>query len=232
MEKSAEIGKLAEALAKAQGAIEGAKKDSQNPFYRSAYADLASVWDAIRRPLSENGLAVIQVPLVGMNDDVLLQTVLTHSSGEWISGVMSMKPTKHDPQGVGSVLSYLRRYCLSAFLGVAQVDDDANAASNKTPVARQEPQPADPLVTKKYEMHPSEPMDVAVSLGEQSIDEATLIADKKKAISDKMLGYKKDEKKAFYDFVIGDKEPSLDMLQKFLDGYMEARQAYERSKER
>jgi hypothetical protein len=235
MEKSDTIGKLAEALAKAQGAIEGAKKDQNNPFFRSKYADLSSVWEACRKPLSDNGLAVIQVPLSSHGDDnVLLQTVMTHSSGEWISGIMAMKPVKSDPQGVGSCLTYLRRYCLSAFVGVAPEDDDGNAASqpNKTPVARQEPQPTNPMESKKYDMHPSEPMDVPLSTGmdEQSLDEATLIADKKKAISDKMLGFKVPQKKEFYSFVMEGKPETLDKLQDFLDRYMEYRTAYLKSK--
>jgi hypothetical protein len=234
MEKSESIGKLAEALAKAQGAIEGAKKDQANPFFRSKYADLSSVWEACRKPLSDNGLAIVQIPLVSMGDDnVLLQTVLTHSSGEWLSGVMSMKPVKSDPQGVGSCLTYLRRYCLSAFVGVAPEDDDGNAASNKTPVARQEPQPTNPLETKKYDMHPSEAKDVPDSTGrdEQTIDEATLIADKKKAISDRMLGFSTKQKKAFYAFTMGSGPETLDRLQEFLDRYIEYRQAYMNSVE-
>lgn len=235
MEKSESIGKLAEALAKAQGAIEGAKKDSKNPFFKSSYADLASVWEACRKPLSENGLAVVQVPLVNMGEEaVLLQTMITHSSGEWISGIMSMKPTKTDPQAIGSTLTYLRRYCLSAFVGIAPEDDDGNAASqpNKTPVARQEPQPQDPMTAKKYAMHPSEAMDVPVSTGmdEQTMDESILIADKKKAISDMMLGYKTAQKKEFYNFAMEGKPETLDKLQDFIDRYMEYRTAYQKSK--
>lgn len=130
MESSSTIGQLAEALSKAQAKITGALKDSANPFFKSKYADLASVWDACREQLSANGLAVIQTTDVDP-EGVLVITTLAHSSGEWIRGRLRMVPTKSDPQGVGSCLTYARRYALAAIVGVAQVDDDANAASNK-----------------------------------------------------------------------------------------------------
>ena len=144
METSTEIGQLAEALSKAQAKITGALKDSANPFFKSKYADLASVWDACREQLSANGLAVIQTTDVDP-EGVLVITTLAHSSGEWIRGRLRMVPTKSDPQGVGSCLTYARRYALAAIVGVAQVDDDANAASNKayaaphTPIGDVEP---------------------------------------------------------------------------------------------
>lgn len=223
MERSETIGKLAEALAKAQGAIEGAKKDSQNPFFKSSYADLASVWDACRKPLSDNGLAVVQIPLVGMGEDVLLQTVIAHSSGEWISGVMSMKPTKTDPQAIGSTLTYLRRYCLSAFAGIAPEDDDGNAASEKPKFESKAP------VAQKYEMHPNEAKDVPESTGEQSIDEATAIADLKKALSDMMgkWGIKtKQEKLDFFEHIKRGRQETVDMLQDFKDNFMQYKNEY------
>jgi hypothetical protein len=131
---SPEIGKLAEALAKAQGAIEGARRDSSNPFFKSKYADLASVWDACRKALSENSLSVIQTTdsAVDIPDSVIVDTRLCHSSGEWIQGRLVMKPVKADPQGIGSCLTYARRYALSAMVGIAPEDDDGNAATGKT----------------------------------------------------------------------------------------------------
>jgi hypothetical protein len=130
---SESIGKLAEALAKAQGAIEGAKKDSTNPFYKNRYADLASVWDACRKSLSDNALSVIQTTdfLLDSPDSVVVDTRLCHSSGEWIQGRLVMKPTKASPQEVGSCLTYARRYALSAMVGIAPEDDDGNAATGK-----------------------------------------------------------------------------------------------------
>jgi len=127
---SASIGKLADALAKAQGEIEAAKIDSENPFFKSQYADLESVWNACRKSLSKNGLAVVQT-LAGGLDNVSVVTTLVHSSGEWIRGRLVLKPTKADPQGIGSAITYARRYSLAAVAGVAPAgeDDDGNAAS-------------------------------------------------------------------------------------------------------
>jgi hypothetical protein len=234
MEKSESIGKLAEALAKAQGAIEGAKKDQSNPYFKSRYADLSSVWEACRKPLSDNGLAIVQIPYNLEPETVTIETLLTHASGEWIKSIITMRPVKADPQGLGSCITYARRYSLAAMVGVAPEDDDGNAASqpNKTPVARQEPQPTNPMESKKYDMHPSEPMDVPVSTGmdEQTMDEAMLIADKKKALSDKMLGFKTPQKKEFYAFIMEGKPETLDKLQEAIDRYMEFRTAYLKSK--
>lgn len=137
------IGALAAALAKAQGQIEGALKDTENPFFKSRYADLGSVWNACRTPLSVNGLAVIQSPL-SSTEGIGLRTVLLHSSGEWIAAEYYMKPVKTDPQSAGACLSYLRRYALAATVGVFQADDDGNSASrghHDQPVHDNEPVP-------------------------------------------------------------------------------------------
>lgn len=146
MTKSESIAQLADALSKAQGAIKNAAKDSANPFFKSKYADLASVWDACREPLSANGLSVVQVPEVGERG-ATVHTLMMHSSGEWICGELTMQPVKDDPQGVGSVITYARRYALSGFAGVAPDDDDGNAASGKQatnePVKRTFGQPAE-----------------------------------------------------------------------------------------
>jgi hypothetical protein len=123
------IAKLTEALAKAQGAIKGAVKDVDNPFFKSKYADLASCWEACREPLSKNGLAVIQTTSLAPGGGVLLRTILSHSSGEWIDSWYPVVPIKNDPQGFGSALTYARRYCLSAMVGIAPEDDDGNAAT-------------------------------------------------------------------------------------------------------
>jgi hypothetical protein len=130
--RSATIGKLALALSKAQGVMTGAAKANENPFFHSKYADLASVWDACRGPLSSNELAVIQtvVPSSGPGK-IAIETLLAHSSDEWISGTVEMKPVKDDPQGVGSAITYARRYGLQAIVGIAPEDDDGNAASGK-----------------------------------------------------------------------------------------------------
>src|SRR5687767_5753822 len=99
MRMSPNIGSLASALAAAQGDITGALKDSSNPFFKSKYADLAACWDACRGPLSKNNLAVIQTTEENP-EAVTVVTTLAHASGEWISGTLTMRPTKNDPQGI------------------------------------------------------------------------------------------------------------------------------------
>ena len=131
------IAALAAALAKAQGQMKAAAKDSKNPHFGSKYADFASIVDAIRGPLSANGLAFIQ--RVSTTDGVATVTTrLMHSSGEWIQDKCSFPVAQKTPQGYGSAITYAKRYALSALVGVAaDEDDDGNAASG-----RQEPQRA------------------------------------------------------------------------------------------
>jgi hypothetical protein len=131
--KSDQIGDLATALSKAQAEISGAKADSTNPFFKSSYADLASVWEAIRVPFSKNGLSVSQIEDF-VDGKSLLITVLLHSSGQFLTGTREIKFVKDDPQGYLAGLTYARRGSLSALAGVAQVDDDGNEASGKKPV--------------------------------------------------------------------------------------------------
>jgi len=129
-DRSDEIGELAAALAKAQGVMTAAAMDRENPFFNSKYADLHSVWEACRGPLSSNGLAVIQRSEAN-GTQVVVETILAHSSGQWIAASLALQPKKDDPQGVGSALSYARRYGLAAMVGISQADDDANSASGK-----------------------------------------------------------------------------------------------------
>ena len=129
MNKSESIKELATALAKAQGSIKGAIKDSSNPFFKSKYADLASVVEAIRSAFAANGLSYIQTVEPSQADEVRVETMILHSSGEWIScGVLALPVSKVDAQGYGSALTYARRYSLSAAVGIAPEDDDGNAA--------------------------------------------------------------------------------------------------------
>ena len=138
MTHSESINEIATALAKAQGQIEGAKKDAANPFFKSKYADLASVWDACRAALASNGLAVIQSP-AAEGTRVSVDTLLTHSSGQWVAGTVSVTAREDSPQAIGSAITYLRRYALQSFVGVAPEDDDANAASAKSHIVKAVP---------------------------------------------------------------------------------------------
>lgn len=127
MNKSESIKELATALAKAQAEIENASKSSVNPHFKSKYADLAEVLNTVRPVFSKHGISVIQAPSYEAGV-ASVETMLTHSSGEWLSNTCSAPVSKQDAQGVGSAVTYLRRYSLAAFAGIAQEDDDANSA--------------------------------------------------------------------------------------------------------
>lgn len=132
MMQSEQINELATALAKAQGAMENAAKNKANPHFKSKYADLAAILDAIRAPLSANGLSTVQTMAIAERC-IVLRTTLLHSSGQYIATeypiAMALKP-----QEMGSAITYGRRYSLAAIVGIAQDDDDANAVANAAPV--------------------------------------------------------------------------------------------------
>jgi len=128
-----EITKLAAALVKAQAAMTGAKKDSNNPFFKSKYADLSSVDAAIGPALEKHGLAYIQRSH-NLDNAAGIETIIIHESGESLScGIVSVPVAKHDAQAFGSAMTYARRYSLSAAFGVCPEDDDGNAATVAKP---------------------------------------------------------------------------------------------------
>jgi hypothetical protein len=130
MQHSEQINELAAALAKAQGTMTGALKDSSNPFFKSRYADLESVWTACRKALTENGLSVVQ-SASATEGGVAVTTMLLHSSGQWMRDTLPLNPKDLSPQGIGSAITYGRRYALAAMAGVYQTDDDAEAAHGR-----------------------------------------------------------------------------------------------------
>jgi len=135
IQTSESINEIAAALAKAQAKMENVAKDRENPHFRSRYATLAGVLDEVRGKLSEQGISIYQAPVNGEASNIGVATRLLHSSGQWIESAVFVQPTKFDAQGVGSVLTYLRRYSLMAVAGVGPEDDDANAAVGR-PQAR------------------------------------------------------------------------------------------------
>lgn len=158
-ERSFEIKDLAAALSKAQAVIENAAKDKENPFFKSQYADLASVWGVARKPLSDNGLSVLQEPS-STDGKVSVTTTLMHSSGQYIRSVFEVPVGRQDAQGYGSAVTYLRRYALQSFIGIAPAEDDGNGASepkskpkaapqtDKKALPTSTPRPADTLPPK------------------------------------------------------------------------------------
>lgn len=136
--QSENIAALSAALSKAQGEVEGAIKGKDNAHFKSKYADLASVWEACRDALSTNGLAVIQSPGPLAEGRMEMTTMLVHSSGEWVKGVLTIPLGKVDAHGYGSATTYARRFALAAFVGVApEDDDDGNAASAAAPTRKE-----------------------------------------------------------------------------------------------
>ena len=130
-ERSQSIALISQALAKAQGAMRTADKGGNNPHFKSKYSELSDVWEACRKPLADNELAVIQMPQA-KGGEIRLTTILSHSSGEWFKSSLTAMDAKNNVQGVGSVITYLRRYSLMAMVGVAPgEDDDGNAAVQK-----------------------------------------------------------------------------------------------------
>ena len=133
MLKSEQVNELAAALAKAQGQLEGTKKSSSNPFFKSKYADLAECWNTCREALTANEISVIQMPEeINENGRLNITTMLAHSSGQYISSTLTMTVTKLDPQAIGSAITYGRRYALAAMVGLAQEDDDGEKAMERS----------------------------------------------------------------------------------------------------
>ncbi len=127
MERSDSIKHLAVALNKAQAEMSGAKKGANNPFFKSKYADLNSVVDAVRIPFAENGLSYSQFPVMDDNR-VGVETILMHDSGEFIASTLMLPTGKLDAQAAGSAITYARRYSLQSIAGIPAEDDDGNAA--------------------------------------------------------------------------------------------------------
>ena len=128
---SEQINELAKALASAQLKMRPAVKNATNPHFKSNYADLAAIMEAAREAIGINGLSVIQSFTESKEDSVTVFTTLIHSSGQWFRSALTMKATANTPQGIGSAITYGRRYGLAAILGVVsdEEDDDGNGAT-------------------------------------------------------------------------------------------------------
>lgn len=132
MRTSENICDLAKALATVQASLTPVRRGSTNTYFHSTYADLSSVWESCRESLAKNGLCVIQGNSVGEANTLIVETILIHESGQWVQSELCLPLAKNDPQGVGSAMTYGRRYGLAAIIGiVADADDDGNAASAK-----------------------------------------------------------------------------------------------------
>ena len=128
MKKSESIMELTKALLTFHIKVDQITKDAKNPFFKSSYATLQNIQESIRMPLIESGLTVCQFP----DHENGLTTIIMHESGEWIESTYYMAPVKNDPQGIGSCITYQRRYALCAALNlsIGDLDDDGNMATH------------------------------------------------------------------------------------------------------
>jgi hypothetical protein len=129
MKTSESIKQLAEALVSAQKEIRFATKDSTNPHFKSKYANINSVIEAVKKPLNDNGIAILQSLSPSDDNKLHLTTRLLHSSGEWIEDTAVCPIQKQDPQGLGSAISYIRRYSISSLCALYADDDDGQSAA-------------------------------------------------------------------------------------------------------
>ena len=134
--QSEQTAELFTALSKAQAQMEGAKKGTDNPFFKSKYADLYTVIETARKPLADNGLCITQTIDITAKLGPVVITTLGHSSGQWIRGTCPVINTKGDAQGMGSAITYARRYSHAAICGLAQMDDDGDEAVKEPPAPK------------------------------------------------------------------------------------------------
>jgi hypothetical protein len=152
--QSEQIAELAVALAKAQSENGIVIKDANNPYFKSKYATLAAVWESVRASLTKNGLSVVQMP---SSDErgYYVETMLLHASGQWLKNRTYMRPVKDDPQGIGSLISYARRYALQAMTMVCPEDDDGEQAMGRDSKPVVSSQPVKKVETPKQVEKPS-----------------------------------------------------------------------------
>ncbi len=138
---SQETKELFSALCRAQAAIHHASKDSKNPHFKSSYASLESAIDSCKPHLNSNNICLIQVP--GAEGRLVwVDTMLVHTSGQFIQGRLTIEAKGSDAHSVGGTITYARRYSILAFMGMGAEDDDGNLASGKpspTAVAKEDP---------------------------------------------------------------------------------------------
>ena len=134
MNKSESIKNLALAMNKAQAEMGGAIKGAANPFFRSKYADLSSVVQAVKEPFANNGLSYVQFP-IEEGGRIGVETILMHESGEYLSQSFTVHLAKQDAPQAGSAITYCRRYALQSLAGIPSEDDDGNAASKPSKAA-------------------------------------------------------------------------------------------------
>lgn len=178
LQRSESIENLAKALASFQSKVPTIKKDADNPFFKSKYASLENIISTIRKKLSGCDLSIAQFP----NGKNGLTTILMHKSGEYLQSTVEFTAKDTSPQAVGSAITYMRRYALSAVLGLAtDEDDDGNAASatQKKPSTKPERTVFESAVTAI--VNATTP-DKALSIAERAAESSKLNAEQKQKI--------------------------------------------------
>ncbi len=122
--RSEDLKDLFTALSKAQAEMETAELSSENPFFKTRYADLAAIVKASRPALTKHGLSLIQQIITHDDGQTMLHTMLCHNSGQWVESRVRIVPPKNDVQSIGSYITYLRRYSIAAICGIVSSDDD------------------------------------------------------------------------------------------------------------
>jgi hypothetical protein len=151
MKTSESIKTIAPALVQFSSEVGKIAKKSENPFFKNKYAALPDILSAIAEPLHKSGLTVIQLPC----GDNQLETIILHTSGEWIGEAYALKPVKNDPQSMGSAITYARRYAIGAMLNLnIDIDDDGNKASE--PQKEQKQQVAQTTQAQLPELKPED----------------------------------------------------------------------------
>jgi len=150
IKRSESISALAKALVQFNAKVGKISKDAKNPFFKNNYATLDNIIDEVRPILAEFGLNIMQLPS-GDGQNVQISTLLMHESGEWLeSDVLTMKPVKNDPQGMGSAITYARRYALQSFLSLnTGEDDDGHNASRPDKQSRQQQPKVQPITPEQ-----------------------------------------------------------------------------------
>jgi hypothetical protein len=131
MEMSENINEIVTALSKAQAEIGNVAKDAKNPHFKADYASLGAVLETCRPVLAKHNLCILQPASSEGSGAVTVETMIAHSSGQWMRSRLSCMPGKQDAQGIGSVITYMRRYSLASMVGVAQTDDDGEGATGR-----------------------------------------------------------------------------------------------------
>jgi hypothetical protein len=135
LEFSPTITKLVTALAEFHKNCPVIGKDKENKYFNTQYADLGTILGVVNPLLAAQGLTVMQFPL----PDFSLCTQLTHTSGEWVRSTYQLKPAKADPQGIGSAMTYQKRYAVVAILSLAIDDDDDDGQAAQQPAKKGAP---------------------------------------------------------------------------------------------